>query len=109
MISLPEASAAFAFKIWSDPLSEGWATLRAYDGEFRMFWDIAELPQVAIWMNIGAWSGDGGRPYYNLGLEPCIGAQDSLAEAITKHNLFATVSPQGARTWQLEIQLKSDL
>lgn len=109
LTSLPEASEAFAFKIWSDPLSEGWATLRAHDGEFRMSWDIAELPQVAIWMNIGAWSGDGGRPYYNLGLEPCIGAQDSLAEAITKHNLFATVPSQGAQTWQLEIQLTRSL
>jgi hypothetical protein len=51
-----------------------------------------------FWLTIG-------QPYYNLGLEPCIGAQDSLAEAITKHNLFATLSPQGARTWRLEIQL----
>jgi galactose mutarotase-like enzyme len=105
LTSLPDASAAIAFKLWSNPLSEGWATLRAQDGEFRMYWDAARLPQVALWMNIGAWAGDGGHPHYNLGLEPCIGAQDSLAEAITKHNLFATLSPQSARTWRLEIQL----
>lgn len=104
LTTLPDPSAALAFKFWSNPLSEGWATLRAQDGEFRMYWDAAQLPQVAIWMNIGAWAGDGGQPYYNLGLEPCIGAQDSLAEAITKHDLFATLSPQAARNWRLEIQ-----
>ena len=105
LTSLPEAVSAFAFKIWSNPLSDGWATLRAEDGEFRMFWDVTKLPQIAVWMNIGAWAGDGGQPYYNLGLEPCIGAQDSLEEAITKHNLFGILSPHGRHTWQLEIQL----
>jgi len=103
--SLPDASAAVAFKLWSNPLSEGLATLRARDGDFRMQWDANQLPGVALWMNLGGWAGDGGQPHYNLGLEPCIGAQDSLEEAITKHNLFATLSPQNTRTWQLEIEL----
>lgn len=105
LTSLPDASAGFALKLWSNPLSKGWAALRARDGEFRMRWDVAQLPQVALWMNVGAWAGDGGQPYYNLGLEPCIGAQDSLAEAVTKYNSFATLSPRGLHTWQLEIQL----
>ncbi|MBE9523550.1 MAG: hypothetical protein IMY76_00530 [Chloroflexi bacterium] len=102
---LPDESAAIAFKLWSNPLSEGWAALRAGDGEFRMVWDANQLPGVALWMNLGAWAGDDGHPHYNLGLEPCIGAQDSLEEAITKHNLFGTLHPNSARTWQLEIQL----
>ena len=103
--SLPDASAALAFKLWSDPLREGWATLSAPDGELRMAWDTAQISQVALWMNIGAWSGDGGKPYYNLGLEPCIGAQDSLAEAVTKHDLYASLPPYGVRSWHLEVQL----
>jgi hypothetical protein len=104
---LPETSLGLAIKIWSDPLppDEGWAALRARDGELRMRWDVALLPQVAAWMNFGAWAGDGGAPYFNLGLEPCIGAQDSLAEAVTQHNLFATVPPRDSKMWWLEIEL----
>jgi galactose mutarotase-like enzyme len=102
---LPDASAGVALKLWSDPLAEGWATLRARDGELRMRWDVAQLPQVGFWMNLGAWAGDGGTPYFNLGLEPCIGAQDSLAEAVTTRNLFETLPPRGSRTWWLEVEL----
>jgi galactose mutarotase-like enzyme len=107
LTTLPDASAAIALKLWSDPLpaGEGWATLRARDGELRMRWDTAQLPQLAFWINLGAWAGDGGAPYYNLGLEPCIGAQDSLAEAVTVRNLFAALPPRGSRAWWLEIEL----
>lgn len=105
--SLPEPSAGMAIKIWSDPLpaDEGWAALRARDGELRMNWDVALLPQVAAWMNFGAWAADGGTPYYNLGLEPCIGAQDSLADAVTQYQLFADLPPHDSKTWWLEIEL----
>ena len=46
-----------------------------------------------------------GTPYFNLGLEPCIGAQDSLAEAVTARNLFEILPPRGSRTWWLEVEL----
>ena len=96
-----------ALKLWSDPLAEGWATLRARDGEFRMRWDTEPLPQVGFWLNLGAWAGDGGAPYYNLGLEPCIGAQDSLAAAVHQYKLFETLPPRGSRTWWLEVELSA--
>lgn len=104
---LPETLAGRAIKIWSDPLpsGEGRAAVRAQNGELRMNWDTALLPQVAVWMNFGAWAVDGGPPYYNLGLEPCIGAQDSLAEAVTERNLFATLPPRGTQKWWLEVEL----
>ena len=102
--SLPDAGAGIAAKLWSDPLEEGWAALRARDGELRMRWDVALLPQVGFWINLSAWAGDGGAPYYNLGLEPCIGAQDSLAEAVQR-NLCATLLPHGSRAWWLELTL----
>ena len=105
--ALPVTSAGCAIKIWSDPLpaGEGWAALSANDGELKMRWDVALLPQVAAWMNFGAWAADGGTPYYNLGLEPCIGAQDSLNDAVNQYNLFATVPPHGLKQWWLEIEL----
>jgi len=105
--ALPKTSAGRAIKIWSDPLTsgEGWASLRARDGELQMRWDTTLLPQVAAWMNFGAWAADGGTPYFNLGLEPCIGAQDSLTDAVNQYNLFATLPPHGSKTWWLEIEL----
>ena len=104
---LPETNSARAIKIWSDPLptDSGWASLIAQDGQFRMKWDASLLPQVAAWMNFGAWAADGGSPYFNLGLEPCIGAQDSLADAVNQYNLYATLPPHGSKTWWLEIEL----
>lgn len=104
---LPETNAARAIKIWSDPLpvGEGWTSVRASDGELKMRWDVNLLPQVAVWMNLGAFGMDGGSPYFNMGLEPCIGAQDSLADAVTQYNLFATLPPRGIKTWWLEIEL----
>lgn len=107
LTTLPDASAAIALKLWSGPLDEGWATLIASDGEFRLRWDAAQLPQVGFWMNLGAWAGDAGAPYYNLGLEPCIGAQDSLAEAVTRYNLFLTLPPHESRAWWLEVELNA--
>jgi len=104
--NLPAATARIALKLWSDPLDDGSAALRARDGELRMRWDVALLPQLGLWLNLGAWAGDGGAPYYNLGLEPCIGAQDSLAEAV-KRNLFATLRPHGTRAWWLELELST--
>jgi len=105
--TLPETSAGLAIKIWSDPLpaGEGWTSLHAHNGELQMRWDVTLLPQVAAWMNFGAWAADGGTPYYNLGLEPCIGAQDSLNDAVNQYNLFATLPPHGSKTWWLEIEL----
>ncbi len=64
--ALPETSTGLAIKIWSDPLpvGEGWAAIRAHDGELRMRWDVMLLPQVAAWMNFGAWAADGGDPIF---------------------------------------------
>jgi hypothetical protein len=96
-----------ALKLWSDPLppDAGHAALYALEGSLHMRWDPALLPQIAFWLNLGAWAGDGGPPLYNLGLEPCIGAQDSLADAITEHNLAARLSPYGTRGWWMELDL----
>lgn len=105
LTTLPPSSAAMTMKLWSEPLDEGWATLRAADGEFRMRWDVTQLPQLGIWLNLGAWAGDGGTPYYNMGLEPCIGAQDSLAQAVNDYHLFETLPPAGERVWSLEVEL----
>jgi galactose mutarotase-like enzyme len=103
--NLPPAPGA-AIKLWSDPLqTEGWAAVEATDGALRMTWDVTLLPQLALWINLGTWAVDGGEPYYNLGLEPCIGAQDSLAEAVTRAQQYALLPAGATRSWWLEVEL----
>lgn len=103
---LAAAEAGIACKLWSEPLSSGYAALVAADGELRFTFDPAQVPQIAVWLNAGAWSGTGSTPYYNLGLEPCMGAQDSLAEAIA-HKLHYVLPPHGIQTWSLKVHLKA--
>ncbi len=107
--ALPGPEAAVSIKLWSAPLNEGWARMRAVDGALTMRWDVQALPQLALWINLGAWAGDGGTPYYNLGLEPCIGAQDSLEDAVRVFRCFATLPAGGTRAWALEIELEESV
>ena len=102
---LPPPDAGVSCKLWSRPLTEGWVRLIAPGGELRLAFDPALLPQVGLWVNAGGWSGTGGAPYNNLGLEPCIGAQDSLADAVERHNLYRTLPPGEMHRWWLEVTL----
>jgi galactose mutarotase-like enzyme len=104
---LPGPDAGVAFKIWSEPLAEGWARLIANDGSLQLRFDVAEIPQIALWLNAGGWTGIGGEPYYNIALEPCIGAQDSLAEAVTHYHQYAIVRPRETRRWALTVDLEA--
>lgn len=106
LTALPARDSAVALKLWSDPLAEGWARMRADDGALVLRWDVATLPQLALWINLGAWAGDGGAPYYNLGLEPCIGAQDSLADAVNVERLHARLAPGERRAWAFDLELE---
>ena len=104
---LPGYEAGIAFKIWSEPLSEGWATLQAPQGQLHFRFDVQQIPQIALWLNAGGWSGIGGAPYCNLALEPCIGAQDSLEEAVLEHRQYALLPGGASRHWQLTTELSS--
>ena len=102
---LPDPSAGVSLKLWSLPLAEGWVALVAREGELRFRFDPALLPQVGLWLNAGGWAGDGDEPYGNLGLEPCIGAQDALDEAVERWGLHETLPAGGLREWWIEAHL----
>lgn len=101
---LPPRDAGIALKVWSEPLAEAWAALRAPDGELHLRWGGGEWSQLALWFNLGALGMDGGAAYYNLGFEPCIGAQDSLAAAVAS-GLAASVPAGGSQSWWIEVEL----
>ena len=64
-----------------------------------------EVPQVGLWINCRGWAPPGNTPYYNLGLEPCIGAPDRLEDAIHEWGAAQFLQPGEERTWGLEVWL----
>jgi len=75
-------------------------------GERLEFWvRPEEVPQLGIWINCRGWAPPGRTPYYNLALEPCIGAPDRLDLAVTEWHTAQTLRPGESREWSLEVRL----
>jgi galactose mutarotase-like enzyme len=67
-----------------------------------------EVPQVGIWINCRGWAPPGRTPYYNLALEPCIGAPDRLDLAVRDWHTAQTLYPGEEREWGLDLWLFED-
>jgi galactose mutarotase-like enzyme len=66
------------------------------------------VPQVGIWINCRGWAPAGRTPYYNLALEPCIGAPDRLDVAVREWHMAQTLHPGEEREWSLDVRLVDD-
>jgi galactose mutarotase-like enzyme len=64
-----------------------------------------EVPQVGLWINCRGWAPPGRTPYYNLALEPCIGAPDRLDLAVLEWHTAQVLHPGEAREWSVDVQL----
>jgi hypothetical protein len=64
---------------------------------------------VGLWVNNRGWAPAGRRPYLNLGLEPAIGAPDSLEEAVRDWRTAQVLGPGEERSWSLELRLLDPL
>lgn len=64
-----------------------------------------EVPQVGVWINCRGWAPPGRTPYYNVALEPCIGAPDRLDLAVREWHTAQTLAPGEERTWTLDVLL----
>jgi galactose mutarotase-like enzyme len=64
-----------------------------------------EVPQVGIWINCRGWAPPGRTPYYNLALEPCIGAPDRLDLAAKEWQTAQALRPGEEREWSVEAWL----
>jgi galactose mutarotase-like enzyme len=99
--------AGWALKLFGDLPHD--ATMRVTDphrGErLELSVNGSEVPQVGMWINAGGWAPSGIAPYYNLALEPCIGAPDSLADAVEEWGTAQTLEPGGERSWGVDVQL----
>ena len=64
-----------------------------------------EVPQVGVWINCRGWAPQGRAPYYNLALEPCIGAPDRLDLAVREWHTTQTLAPGEERAWTVDVLL----
>jgi galactose mutarotase-like enzyme len=101
------ATERWAAKLFADTGRQGRLTLvdprRGERLEFRL--SAEKIPQVGIWINCRGWAAPGRNPYYNLGLEPCIGAPDRLDIAAEEWKTAQTLRPQEERRWSFEVML----
>lgn len=95
----------YACKLFVDlPQGEGAAetTIALEEGGARLEarFDAREVPTVGLWINNRGWSGIArGKAYANVALEPCIGAGDSLTEALEEWGGARTLEPGATRRW----------
>lgn len=86
----------------------GEITLFKQDGaQLGMRWPTDNVPMLGLWVNEGGWSGIGGEPYSNLGVEPASGAPDDLAVAMNQWRCVQTLAPRDTETWWIELKMVS--
>jgi galactose mutarotase-like enzyme len=104
--TFPETG-GWAAKLFGDIGAEGRMTLTdPRRGErLELAVNPAEVPQVGIWINCRGWAPSGRTPYYNLALEPCIGAPDRLDLAAVEWHTAQTLHPGEERRWSLDVRL----
>lgn len=105
----PDVTAGAAVKLWGKAPALGYVALQdIFVGtELRLQFDPAEVTHLGLWLNYAGWAGvTGASPYYNVAIEPCIGAQDDLALAVRHFKEHGLLPPHGRKAWQLEVKLK---
>ena len=102
-LSLPDVVArAYACKLFVD-MPAGRAAIEEEGARLEVSFDPQQVPLVGLWINRQGWSPFArGRPYCNVALEPCIGAPDSLADALgTTWRDAAWLEAGETREWTL--------
>jgi galactose mutarotase-like enzyme len=98
---------SWAAKLFGDLAGEGRMILTdPRRGErLEMVVRTDQVPQVGVWINCRGWAPPGRTPYYNLALEPCIGAPDRLDVAIGEWHSAQTLHPGEERSWSVDVRL----
>jgi hypothetical protein len=104
--TFPE-NGGWAIKAFGDLGSEGRMVLTDPRKGERLEFVVrpAEVPQVGVWINCRGWAPPGCIPYYNLALEPCIGAPDRLDLAVDEWHTAQTLHRGEERAWSIDVRL----
>jgi galactose mutarotase-like enzyme len=105
------AGGAWAVKIFGDVGADGRMVLTdPRRGErLELVVRSEEVPQVGVWINCNGWAPPGRAPYYNLALEPCIGAPDRLDIAVDEWHTGQMLHPGEERQWSVDVRLPDEL
>ena len=92
----------FACKLFFDSVP-GIAAIEEGGARLEVRFDHAEVPDFGLWINARGWSPSRIRTYSNLAFEPCIGAPDTLSDALggwrRAHWLDAGETLEWTLTW----------
>lgn len=105
--AVPGPEAQMAAKLTARRLHTGRVALvDLADGAFFAFhFDPGSVTHCGLWLNYGGWAGKtGADPYFNFGLEPCIGGADQLELALQAGEA-GLLPAQGELSWHLLLQL----
>lgn len=91
----------YACKLFVD-MPQGAATLQQGDAELALTFDSRAVTHLGIWLNKRGWTPFRRQePYLNLTFSPCIGAPDSLSDALGDWKSAAWVDPGSERRWSV--------
>ena len=83
-------------------MREGRAAIVEGDSRLEVMFDAGDVPNFGLWINRGGWTPlKRGKPYSNLAFEPCIGAPDTLEEALGAWKNAHWLDSGRSRRWQL--------
>jgi galactose mutarotase-like enzyme len=100
-LSYPDGVAKrYACKVFLD-LAAGHAAVVEREARLEVDLDTREVPNFGLWINKGGWAPKRGLHYMNFAFEPCIGAPDSLSEAIGAWDSAHWLAPDERRRWSL--------
>ena len=96
-----EVAKEYACKIFLEP-NVGKATLRQGQDELEVSFDTSEVSHLGVWINNQGWTPfKKERPYMNLAIEPCLGAPDSLSDALGDWKKAQWLEPGEVRSWSI--------
>jgi hypothetical protein len=91
----------YACKLFLE-MREGRAAIIEDGMRLEVAFDVSEIPNFGLWINRGGWSPlKRAKPYSNIAFEPCIGAPDTLEEALGAWKNAHWLDAGKARRWSL--------
>jgi galactose mutarotase-like enzyme len=91
----------YACKLFLE-MREGHAAVIEDGVRLEVTFDTAEVPNFGLWINRGGWTPfKRGKAYSNLAFEPCIGAPDTLEEALGAWKSAQWIDPGASYRWWL--------
>jgi galactose mutarotase-like enzyme len=91
----------YACKVFLE-MREGRAAVIEDGVRLEVSFDAAQIPNFGLWFNRGGWTPfKRGKPYSNIAFEPCIGAPDTLEEALGAWKSACWIDAGSSYRWSL--------